>query len=67
MTTPDDQEEWITINEAVRLSGKSKATLFRWVAANKVRSRIEKLETPQAQNRVLFRRSDLAPFDPENV
>jgi hypothetical protein len=65
VTTPDDQDEWITIDEAQRLTGKSRATFMR--LRKKVATRLEKLPTPQAQDRLLFRRSDVLPPDQEAV
>ncbi len=67
MPTPNDQDEWITIDEAVELSGKSRATLWRWVKEGKVRQHTEKLPIPLMQKRIYLLLSDIIPPDRDAV
>lgn len=67
VTTPSDQDEWITIDEAIKLGSASRATLMRRKRKGELITRIERLPTPQAQERLLFRRSDVLPPDREAV
>ncbi len=64
--TPDDQE-WITIDEAKRLTGKSRATLMRLSAKRLVETRTVEQPFTQPQKRILFRKSELIPPDRDAV
>jgi hypothetical protein len=61
VATPDDQEEWITIDEAKRLTGKSRATLMRMSKDKRAATRVEEQPFTQTQKRLLFRKSDILP------
>jgi len=52
-------DEWIDIDEARELTGKSRETLMRWKAQQAVAARTENEKFTQRQRRVLFKKSDL--------
>lgn len=54
-----EPEEWIDIDEAIRLTGKSKRTLMRWKLTKKVQARTIDQEFVQRQRRTVFNKSDV--------
>lgn len=49
----------ITIDEAMRITGRKRDTLMRWKAAGKVTARVVAAPITQRQRRILFRRSEI--------
>jgi hypothetical protein len=54
-----DPDEWIDIDQARVLTGKSRKTLMIWKRDQEVAARTEDATFTQRQKRVLFKRSDL--------
>jgi len=54
-----DLDEWIDIDQARQLTGKSRKTLMIWKRDQEVAARTENAEFTQRQRRVLFRKADL--------
>lgn len=54
-----DQDEWIDMDAARELTGKSRDTLMRWKRARPIATRTEDAAFTQRQKRVLFRKADL--------
>lgn len=61
MNPSDDQDEWVTIDEAKRLTGKSRATLMRMSKDKRAVTKVEEQPFTQTQRRILFRKSDILP------
>lgn len=59
MTEERPADEEITIDEAMRLTGRTRDTLMRWKKAGKVAARTVDAEYMQRQRRILFRRSEI--------
>ena len=59
MTNDSPAGEEITIDEAMKLTGRSRDTLMRWKARGKVKARTVETEYTQRQKRVLFLRSEI--------
>lgn len=55
----NQNDEWVDIDEAMRLTGASRRTLMRWRADGKVKATTREREFTQRQRRILFKRSDL--------
>lgn len=55
--SPADEE--ITIDEAMRLTGRTRDTLMRWKATGKVTARVVTAPITQRQRRILFHRSEI--------
>lgn len=60
-------EEWIDIDEAMRLTGKSRRTLMRWKKENQVEARTVDQEFVQRQRRTEFRKADIMKAATDNV
>lgn len=54
-----DQDEWIDMDAARELTGKSRETLMRWKKDRAIDTRIEDAPFTQKQKRVFFRKADL--------
>lgn len=59
MTSESLVNDEIDINEAMRLTGKSRATLMRWKRDKKLTTRTDIREYRQRQRRLMFRRSEI--------
>jgi hypothetical protein len=59
MPDTDQAEEWIDIDEAQRLTGKTRKTLMLWKKEGKVEAKTETVEQTQRNRRTFFRKSDL--------
>lgn len=59
MTHDSSAGDEIDIDEAMRLTGKSRETLMRWKRQGKLTARTEDREYAQRQRRVLFRREEI--------
>lgn len=59
MKTDDPASEEIDIDEAMRITGKSRATLMRWKREKGLTTRTAIQEYTQRQSRVLFRRDEI--------
>jgi len=59
MTTPTPADDEIDIDEAMRLSGKSRATLMRWKRDARLTTRTGVRELTQRQRRLFFLRSEI--------
>lgn len=59
MTDQSADDEWIDIDEAVRLTGMTTRTLRRWKTDNKVETKVVTTEFQQPQRRTLFKKSTL--------
>lgn len=49
----------VTIDEAMRISGRKRDTLMRWKRDKKLTARIVDADVTQRQRRILFRRSEV--------
>lgn len=57
--TPADDDEWVDIEEAARLTGLTKRTLNRQKAAQKVETKEVRAQKLQGNHFTLFRKSTL--------
>jgi DNA-binding transcriptional MerR regulator len=71
MCVQDDQDEWLTVEEAAQLLGVSTRTIMRRSKAQRVASRIEELQPTRIKPRRLYSRHDLErlkePSSDDNV
>lgn len=63
----EQAEEWIDIDEAVKLTGRSRRTLMRWKKERKVAARTVDQEFVQRQRRTEFSKGDLTKAITEGV
>ena len=54
-----NQDEWIDIDQARELTGKSRKTLMEWKRLSEVDAHTTDAEFTQRQRRVVFKKSDL--------
>lgn len=54
-----NQDEWIDIDQARELTGKSRKTLMAWKKDQEVEARTTDAAFTQRQRRVVFRKADL--------
>ena len=54
-----DHDEWIDIDAARALTGRTRDTLMRWKRDKPIATRTEDATFTQRQKRVLFRKADL--------
>ena len=59
--------EWIDIDEAMTLTGKSRRTLMRWKLTKHVEARTSDQPFVQRQRRIEFRKSDILRAASDNV
>ncbi len=59
MTEERPASDEIDIDEAMRLTGRTRDTLMRWKANGKVTARVVSAPVVQRQRRILFRRSEI--------
>ena len=59
MTNESPASDEITIEEAMRISGRKRDTLMRWKRTAKLTTRIVEAQVTKRQRRILFRRSEV--------
>ena len=59
MTSTDQTDEWVDIDEAMRLTGRTRKTLMLWKKGGRVEAKTEETDFTQRQRRTLFRKGDL--------
>jgi hypothetical protein len=63
MPDTNQAEEWVDIDEAIRLTGRTRKTLMLWKKGGRVEAKTEETAFTQRQRRTLFRKSDLPQSD----
>lgn len=51
--------EWVTAQEAVKLSGRNRRNIYQWARKGYVQSKIEKLNKRQTVGTMLFNKEDI--------
>jgi predicted DNA-binding transcriptional regulator AlpA len=59
MTTKIPANDEIDIDEAMRITGKSRSTLMRWIKEKNLTTHTQLREFTQKQPRIIFRRSEI--------
>jgi predicted DNA-binding transcriptional regulator AlpA len=59
MTNENPADDEIDIDEAMRITGRSRSTLMRWIREKKLTAHTQLRDFTQRQPRVMFRRSEI--------